>query len=97
MGNGCWQKRKKDKMNAKPIEQNDPIEGPNAVVEKALIQEFLKEQGYSLADLKTLPTEVAEKLMKAASRYASLKMEEVEARAHFVQELHNDASSLEKK
>lgn len=83
-------------MNAKPIEQIDPIEDPNAVVEKALIQEYLKEQGYSLEELKNLPTAVAKKLMKEASRYASLKMEEVEARAHFVQELHNDASSLEK-
>jgi hypothetical protein len=83
-------------MNAKPIEQIDPIEDPNAVVEKALIQEYLKEQGSSLEELKKLPAVVAEKLMKEASRYASLKMEEVKARAHFVQELHNDASSLEK-
>jgi hypothetical protein len=83
-------------MNAKPIEQIDPIEDPNAVVEKALIQEYLKEQGSSLEELKKLPAAVAKKLMKEASRYASLKMEEVKARAHFVQELHNDASSLEK-
>jgi hypothetical protein len=34
--------------------------------------------------------------MKEASRYASLKMEEVEARAHLVKELHDDAAPLEK-
>jgi hypothetical protein len=34
--------------------------------------------------------------MKDASQNASLKMEEVKARAHFVKELHDDASSLEK-
>ena len=45
--------------------------------------------------LKKLPAELVEQLMKEASQYASLKMEEVEARAHFIKELHDDASSLE--
>ncbi len=43
-----------------------------------------------------MPAGVVEKLMKEASQYASLKMEEVEARAHFIKELHDDASSLDK-
>jgi hypothetical protein len=34
--------------------------------------------------------------MKEASQYASLKMEEVQARAHFINDLHEDTSSLEK-
>jgi len=83
-------------MNAKPIENVDPIEDPNALLEKALIEEYLKEKGYSHDDLKKLPADLVEKLMKEASQYASLKMEEVEARAHFVKELHDDAASLEK-
>ena len=83
-------------MNAKPIENVDPIEDPNALLEKALIEEYLKEKGYSHEDLKKLPADLVEKLMKEASQYASLKMEEVEARAHFVKELHDDAASLEK-
>ena len=72
-----------------------PTEDPNAVLEKALMEEYLKEQGYSLEKLKGLPRELAEKLMKEASQYASLKMEEVEARAHFIEEIHDTASSRE--
>lgn len=83
-------------MNAKTSEQTEPMEDPNALLEKALIEEYLKEKGYSHEDLKKLPADLVEKLMKEASQYASLKMEEVEARAHFVKELHDDASSLEK-
>lgn len=83
-------------MNTKPSEQTEPVENSNALLEKSLIEEYLKEMGYSHDDLKKLPAELVEKLMKEASQYASLKMEEVKARAHFVKELHNDTSSLEK-
>jgi len=96
MKDGCSISGKENDMNAKPIENVDPIEDPNALLEKALIEEYLKEKGYSHEDLKKLPTDLVEKLMKEASQYASLKMEEVEARAHFIKELHDDASSLEK-
>jgi len=71
------------------------LKDPNAVLEKALIEEYLHEQGYSFAALNELPKEIAEKLMRGASRYASLKMEEVKARAHFVEEIHDAASSGE--
>lgn len=71
------------------------MEDPNAVLEKAFIEEYLHEQGYSLEKIKELPKETAEKLMKEASQYASLKMEEVKARAHFVEEIHDTASSGE--
>ena len=83
-------------MTTKPIENVEPVEDPNAMLEKALIEEYLKEKGYSHEDLKKLPAKLVEKLMKEASQYASLKMEEVKARAHFVKELHDDASPLEK-
>lgn len=73
----------------------EPIEDPNAMLEKALIEEYLKEKGYSHEDLKKLSAELVEKLMKEASQYASLKMEEVKARAHFVKELHDDSSPLD--
>ncbi len=83
-------------MNTKLTENTEPIEDRSALLENALIEEYLKEKGYSHEDLKKLPAELVEKLMKEASQYASLKMEEVQARAHFVKELHDDASSLEK-
>lgn len=88
--------QKESAMNTNPIQNVDAVEDPNALLENALIEEYLKEKGYTHDDLKKLPPELAAKLMKEASRYASLKMEEVEARAHLVKELHEDASSLEK-
>ena len=83
-------------MTTKPIAGIEPIDDPNALLENALIEEYLREKGYTREDLKKLPTDLVEKLMREASRYASLKMEEVEARAHLVKELHDDASPLEK-
>jgi hypothetical protein len=83
-------------MTTKPIEYTEPFEDRYAMLEKALIKEYLHEMGLTHEDLKKMPAEVVEKLMKEASQYASLKMEEVEARAHFIQDLHDDASSLEK-
>jgi len=81
-------------MTTKPKEQTEHIDDPNALLERTLIEEYLHEKGYSWAGLKKLPAELVETLMKEATRYASLKMEEVKARAHFVQELHDAGSSL---
>jgi hypothetical protein len=72
----------------------EPVEDRNAFLEKQLIEQYLHEKGYSLEGLKKLPADLVEKLMKEASQYASLKMEDVKARAHFLQELHDDGSSL---
>lgn len=83
-------------MTAKPVENTEPVEDRNAILEKALIEEYLKEKGYTLETLKKLPPAAAGKLMKEALQYASLKLEEVAARAHFVKELHDDSSPLEK-
>ncbi|HNC07480.1 MAG TPA: hypothetical protein PLX14_02165 [Anaerolineales bacterium] len=83
-------------MTSEPLQDTEAIEDPNAMLEKALIEEFLKQKGYTHDDLKKLPADLVEKLMKEASQYASLKMEEVEARAHLVKELHDDAASLDK-
>ena len=82
-------------MTTKPIENVEPIEDRNALLEKALIEEYLHEKGYSLKELKTLPVELADKLMKEASKYASLKLEEVSSRAKFVKDLHDNVSPLD--
>ena len=72
-------------MNGKEKETFD------ASLEKALIEEYLDEQGYSLEKLTHLPERVVKQLMKEATRYASLKMEEIGAKAHLVEEMHEDA------
>ena len=96
MKEGCLILEKENDMNTKLTENIEPIQDRSALLENSLIEEYLKQKGYSYEDLKKLPAELVEKLMKEASQYASLKMEEVQARAHFVKELHDDASSLEK-
>ena len=96
MKESCLILEKENEMNTKLTENIEPIQDRSALLENSLIEEYLKEKGYSYEDLKKLPAELVEKLMKEASQYASLKMEEVQARAHFVKELHDDASALEK-
>jgi len=63
------------------------MDDPRIAMEKALIEEYLNEQGYSLAKLKKLPDRVVKQLMKEATRYAALRMEEIEAKAHLVDEI----------
>jgi len=83
-------------MTTKQTENVEPVEDRNALLERSLIEEYLNQKGYSREALKNLPAEIVEKLMKEASQYASLKLEEVESRAHLVKELHDNASPLEK-
>jgi hypothetical protein len=58
-------------------------EGPQSALERKLINEYLQKKGYQIDDLYALPKEEAKQLLKEASKYASLKMAEVEARAKF--------------
>lgn len=64
-------------------------EGPQSALERKLIEEYLKEKGYSLKDLRALPEEEAHRLMREACRYASLKLAEVESRAQMRREIHH--------
>lgn len=59
-----------------------------AALERAYVEEYLKGHGYSLEQLPHLPAEQAHTLMREASLYASLRLSEVEARSHLVEELH---------
>jgi hypothetical protein len=68
-------------------------EGPQSALEKQLIEEYLDSRGHHLADLRTLPKEEAKRLMEEACRYASLKLAEVESRAHFRSEIRAPHSS----
>ena len=63
-------------------------EGPQAAMEKALIEAYLKAKGYSLKDLQDLPEEQAKKLMTEACEYASLRLAQVESTVHFRDKIH---------
>jgi hypothetical protein len=64
----------------------------HALLEKTLIETYLKGKGHTLDDLQDMPEEEARQLRKEASTYASSKLAEVELRAHLVQELHGPQS-----
>lgn len=55
--------------------------GPQSDLERQLIEGYLRAEGYSLLELKLLPKEKARALMRAACRYAGLKMAEIESRS----------------
>ncbi len=64
-------------------------EGPQSALERKYIQEFLQSKGVSLEELGGLPKEEQQQLMREASRYASLKLAEVESRAKFRHDIHS--------
>lgn len=63
-------------------------EGPQSKLERKYIREFLLGKGFSLESLGELPEEEQRQLMAEASRYASLKLAEVESRAKFRKDIH---------
>lgn len=69
-----------------------PVEDPEGELEKALIAEFLRTRGVDSVVLHSMPHEDAKALLAEASTYAANKLAEVEARAHFVHELHGEES-----
>ena len=74
-------------MNDSP---SRPLQDPNAQLEQALISEFLRMRGYDLRSVDSLPADERRRLLREAAVHAAGKMTEVEARAHFVDELHGD-------
>jgi hypothetical protein len=58
-------------------------EGPQAALEKRLIEQFLRSKGYTFKELCNLPEDEAKALMIEACQYASLKLAIVESTAHF--------------
>jgi hypothetical protein len=65
-----------------------PLEQPEAKLERALIDEYLRRQGYDLRTLHELPADRIKALLREAALYAGGRLAEVEARASFVQGIH---------
>jgi hypothetical protein len=64
-------------------------EPPLALLEQALIEEFIRDKGYDPDDLSALPEPVREALRREASVYASARLSEVESRSQFIHEIHD--------
>jgi hypothetical protein len=71
----------------------NPAKKPEAGLEMMYIEEYLQEKGYSLKELATLAEQDARRLMIEASQYASLNLEELEARARLHAETHDVSGS----
>jgi hypothetical protein len=77
-----------------PQPESQALDDPHARLEKAFIEEYLRERGYSLRELHKLPEERARQLMTEATIYASSKLTRQEARAHFVDQMHGASPPL---
>jgi len=75
-------------MSKEPGQQ--PMQDPNGPLESELISEFLRTRGYDLRSLERLPEDDRRRLLRQASMHAAGRLTEIEARAHFVDELHGD-------
>jgi hypothetical protein len=69
---------------------------PIASMERSLIEEFLLTRGHTLESLHKLPEDEAKALMTAASLHASMRLTEVESRAHFIDGIKGDADYARK-
>lgn len=69
--------------NREQAEERCAEGGPQSAMEKRLLEEYLETKGHTLATLRALPEDEARRLMIEACRYASLKLAQVESKAHF--------------
>ena len=67
-----------------------PLEEPLAELERQLLTAYVVGAGEDLRTLLTRSDEKARKLLAEASRYASAKLSEVEARSHYVRQLYGE-------
>lgn len=58
-----------------------------AELEKALIAEYLEGRGHTYESLRSLPDSERHDILKAASLHATMRLSEVESRAHYVNDL----------
>jgi hypothetical protein len=64
---------------------------PASTLERAFIAEYLELHGHSAASLHDLPEAEALLLMRKASIHASARLCEVEARAHYIHDIHDSS------
>jgi hypothetical protein len=69
-------------------DEEHPLHEPLAELERHLITAYVAGAGYHLGELVGRTDEDAKRLLAEASRYASARLSEIEARAHYLHELH---------
>jgi hypothetical protein len=71
--------------------EKPPLEQPLAELERQLIRAYVAGAGQDFETLRARDDEEARKILTDALRYASTKLSEVEARSHYLRELHGEA------
>ena len=71
-------------------QDRQPLHEPLAELERQLIHTYVASAGHSLRELLARTDEDARRLLAEASRYASAKLSEVEARSHYLHQLHGE-------
>jgi hypothetical protein len=79
-------------MSTKPPDAR-PLEPPLGELERALIEEYVRARGYDPLRLADLTEPERNHLLADASVYASGKLGEVEARSHFLDEIHDTGTA----
>jgi hypothetical protein len=65
-----------------------PLEEPQAALERAIIDDYLRARGHDLDTLRQLPPDQVRSILRDAALHAATKLAEQEARAHYVHEIH---------
>jgi len=65
-----------------------PLQDPMAPLERAFIEQYLRQQGHTLDSILLLATEERRVLMVKAGREAAVRLAEVDARSAYVHEIH---------
>jgi hypothetical protein len=88
-----WMRAKtRREVSMKPMQPGVPtMEDPEAHLEQAFIDGYLRAKGVDAGTIHSLPETEATRLMTEASIYAASKLAEVEARAHFVHDVHGNS------
>jgi hypothetical protein len=74
-------------MSGAPMDEAT-LKDLNAQLERAFIEEYLRSHGWDPHIVQALPADEMAAVLREACLYASAKLAEVEARAHYVQEIH---------
>jgi hypothetical protein len=69
------------------------IQAPLAQLERTQIEEFLLLRGHDFSTVASLPEAERHALLKDASLHASARLAEIEARSHYVHEIHGEPGS----
>lgn len=71
-------------------EDRPPLHDPLAELERHLMNACVAGAGHNLEELLARTDDEARRLLVQASRYASAKLSEVEARSHYLHHLHGE-------